>query len=1768
MAITQRPIMIIADADQSKIYGNVDLVYSYSKELLGVNRGLIGTDAFSGTLSRVAGESIGDAYVIGQGNLANSNYAITYVEANFAVTARSITITATANSGQSKIYGNADPVLNYDVQAHSTNAGLVAGDVFTGALTRALGEDVGNHYLISQGTLANANYIIHYVGDYFAITPRPITISANAYQSKVYGNLDSVLAYSKEALGVDRGLIGSDGFSGSLARVDGEGVGNYAIGQGSLNSSNYNISYLPNDFAITPRPITLLASTATKIYGEVDAGLVVTVTSGSLGSATVSDTLTDVTGTLSRAAGEDVAHYNIQLGAGSKTANYTITYATDNAAFAITQRPIYVSADGSQAKVYGEADGSFSYTTQAKVTGAGLLGTDGISLTGSLARETGADVGRYSINQGTLAASSNYSIQYTAADYEITARPIIITARVGQTKIYGNVDEVFNYDVEAVTPNRGLVVGDALSGALTRMGGENVGNAYTIGLGTLAIGGNYVVNYVPTNYAITAKTLTITASAQSTIYGTAMDLGATNSVGVNRFNTSSLVAGDSITSVSLLFNANNHVSALTGAGTYTGGIAIADASGVGLTNYDIQYINGDLTVNKARLAVVADAKAITYGATVMPDLTASISGFVNAQDLASSGVIGMPALSTVASAYNGSAGSASVVGSYAITPSIGTLTSTNYDFDYGVGVLTVNKANLNVLAANDSKTYGATTTAAGISYVSGVASAATSGYTVSGLVNGDSVRAVTLSSTGANSLASIVGAPYSIIASDLLGSERATINNYNITFSNAEVGLAIGKARLTASGTQVYNGQIEFDAANLLVTGVFGETFAVTGSATMTTKNVQSNRNLANVNGLILSEQSNGLLSNYEVIGISDTQVSVTVRPIALTAPILNKVYNGGYTYDMTALDLTNMSTQLVGGDRVSSASVVFTGNNPNVGIDKQVSLSSVVINDGNSGGNYNVSLLDSNTSSITPAMLTVTAVNDAKLHTQADIVGFGGVIINGFANGEDASQLSGTLVITRSNSAQNNIGVYPGVLVASGYAASNYEMHYVNGSYAVLAPENLLVRVRATGVNYTGVANYLPNMTAQYLAIDDATISNYSVSGPVSGLYSAVGTGGSASFTVSPLTLVPSVNFSGSNNISVGGYNLEQSAASFTGTLIKGMTLVGSLNVAPKTLNVSDLDASTSMSKIYDGGTNISGAALNFDAATLSVMAGDRINLTATGTYDNKNVGTNKTIDINVALSGADARNYALSSTRVTGNFGTITQLPTVTWVGPQTGGRWSNASNWLNGALPDLGNVAQVIIPTAKNIIFDSALVGQVNSQIQNNGTITFSGANNFDFSNNVSGEGNISQSGSGTLTISGNNSFSGIVNINSSRLIVANNNAMGMATLVSSGGYFGVGLGVVIPNLNVNGAVYLTSDIYTLGTQTYNGAVTFMAGNAVSGVVSPMTISSQNASINFMSTLDAGLGSKTAMRSINISAIYGEVNFNGRVGDVPRYYLDYQNNLTNDRNIYQLNVRANTIAINADITTFETQTYDGAVLVGDNGTNGLTRLLLSIDPSIIFKGTIDDVLANTHTLIVKPVTIRRSDIPVATFEAAVGSIKALQSLVVEVGSQFLVDEALLGIIDPNPQNFVGTINLQANVTTSGDQSYTAKNIAVGNSSLENTVTLSTNSGEISFHLGTSSDAGFVAIGTEPTLGFKLGLLGSVNLETLNGLQTAGFKTSLIREVPVNVSGYDSYAGTLMNEMRKLKPLEEGESSVEVGEVTLVELCDKPKVMECPLI
>ena len=482
--VAARALTVTADA-QSRIYGNANPALTYT---IG-GSGLVSGDSLSGSLATTATATTGiGSYGITQGSLANSNYALTYAAANLSITARTITVTANA---QSRIYGNANPALTYTIGG----SGLVNGDSLSGSLatTATATTGVGSYGITQASIAASGNYALTYAAANLAVTARALLVTADA-QSRVYGNVNPALTYTVGG----SGLVNGDSLSGGLvtSATATTGVGSYGITQGSIAAGgNYALTYAAANLAVTARPLTVTADAQSRVYGNANPALTYTVSGSGLVNG---DGLTGTLATTATAT-TGVGSYSITQGSLANS-NYALTYAAAN--LAITARPITVRADA-QSRVYGNANPALSYT----VGGSGLVNGDSLTGTVATTATATAGVGSYGIAQGSLAANSNYSLSYTGASLSITARPLTVTADA-QNRIFGDANPALTYTVGG----SGLVNGDILAGSLsTAAASTSVAGPYAITQGTLlnALNPNYAISY-------TGATLVVTAAVSST----------------------------------------------------------------------------------------------------------------------------------------------------------------------------------------------------------------------------------------------------------------------------------------------------------------------------------------------------------------------------------------------------------------------------------------------------------------------------------------------------------------------------------------------------------------------------------------------------------------------------------------------------------------------------------------------------------------------------------------------------------------------------------------------------------------------------------------------------------------------------------------------------------------------------------------------------------------------------------------------------------------------------------------------------------------------------------------------------------------------------------------------------------------------------------------------------------------------------------------------------------------------------------------------------
>ncbi|MEJ6981373.1 MBG domain-containing protein [Pedobacter sp. P351] len=965
LIIGTKTINVTAEA-KTKTYGDADpaLTYTFS--------GLVGTDSFSGSLSRTAGENVG-TYAINQNGLAlSSNYILNYTGANLVIGTKTITVTAEAKA---KTYGDADPALTY------TFSGLVGTDSFIGSLSRAAGENVGT-YAINQNDLAlSGNYILNYTGANLTIGTKTINVTAEA-KAKTYGDTDPALTYTFS------GLVGTDSFIGSLSRAAGENVGTYAINQNNLAlSGNYILNYTGANLTIGTKTINVTAEAKAKTYGDADPALTYTITSGALvGTDSFS-------GSLSRATGENVGIYAINQNTLALNSNYILEYTGAN--LVIGTQIINVIAE-TKAKTYGDSDPALTYTF------TGSIGTD--SFSGSLSRAPGENVGTYVINQNTLALSGNYILNFTSANLTIASKAITVSAEA-KTKTYGDADPALTYTITS-----GAMVGtDSFSGSLGRKAGENVGT-YAINQNTLALSSNYTLNYTGANLSIGTKSVTVTAEAKTKTYGDAdpaLTYTFSGLVGTDSFSGSlSRPAGENVGTYAI----NQNTLALNG-------------------NYILDYTGANLIIGTKTITVTAETKAKTYG-DADPALTYTI---------ASGALVGTDSFTGSLSRTPGEN-----VGTYAINQNNLAL-SGNYILNYTAANLTIDTKTITVTAEAKTKTYGDADPALT--------------YTFSGLVGTDSFSGSLSRTAGEN-----VGT-YAINQNSL-----ALSSNYILNYIAANLSIGTKTINVTAEAKTKTYGDAD-PALTYTFSGLVG-TDSFNGSLSRTAGE--------NVGTYAINQNTLALNSNY-VLSYTGANLIIGTKTINVTAEAKTK------TYGDADPALTYTSSPLVSGDSFSGALSRTTGEN--VGT-YAINQNTLALN-----SNYMLNFTSENLT-IGKGTLVITANNQSKSYGADNPVLTASY--SGFVNGDTFNSLTTQPVVSTTATSGFPVGTHP--ITVGGASSPNYNISYVDGLLTV-NPVSLVLSTDNQGKPYgsaftaftgtfSGIRNG-DNLTATYTSIGSAATAN-----------------------------------------------------------------------------------------------------------------------------------------------------------------------------------------------------------------------------------------------------------------------------------------------------------------------------------------------------------------------------------------------------------------------------------------------------------------------------------------------------------------------------------------------------------------------------------------------------------------------------------------------------------------------------------------------------
>ena len=621
-----------------------------------------------------------------------------------------------------------------------------------------------------------------------------------------------------------------------------------------------------------------------------------------------------------------------------------------------------------------------------------------------------------------------------------------------------------------------------------------------------------------------------------------------------------------------------------------------------------------------------------------------------------------------------------------------------------------------------------------------------------------------------------------------------------------------------AAVTAVYGDSVAFTAAPELSGFVDGDTFATAGISGEASYQILG----APSNGLIDAGQydviyQSGLLSSlgYQFDNLDTQTNELTITPKVLTVAFqattanpLSKVYDGNKTL---MLDSANfVLSGFVGQQGEGAALINVTQGDLNSqhvleanSVSVDVTQGSVTGTDRNfKASNYHLPESPvTATATITPKALTITGSTAASKTYDGDnkatiTVG----TVTGFVGDETLGMTTAVGTFADKNAAKNKDVTVAYTLVDGGTFIPGFPIIGAGGMIVGFMPEVNIPGAKASNYSLAGETLKadinqkqvtISGFTAQNKVYDGNTTATINDGTQINGLIAADAdkvslTNLAATFDTRNVGKAKTVTL---NQASLTGAEADNYVLSTDAVITQA-------DITAKALTI----AATADNKVYDGNTDA--------VVTLSsndLVQGDKLKFGKTSaSFADKNVGNGKTVTISgLTLTGDDAGNYVIlnanNGATATAN---ITRLDSVTWVGGANGD-WFDANNWADGAVPDLSNVANVIIPDGTVVFFSGMDATPVNlDSLGNQGELAM-----------MAGALNV---GNGGVTLGGFNQTGGSVSTTGNFAVtqIEDNTQVG--------------------NLTVGGNLSLTNTVGSIGqlagsTVAVTGTTTLVGGTA---------------------------------------------------------------------------------------------------------------------------------------------------------------------------------------------------------------------------------------------------------------------------------------------------------------------------------------------------
>lgn len=1192
LVIALSPQAINSIAIPAKTYGDADFDPAYTGGASG------NPVTYTSTTPSVCTVVANQIHIVSAGSCTfnadqagNGSYsAAVQVPTTITIAPKTITLTATVAD---KVYDG------------NTTASLSAGPVFTGLVgAETLGatatfadKNVATNKAVSftlgDGTGFASNYTLTDPMLTANITPRTLNYTAVAVNKTYDGTTVATITLSDDrilAVGdtfvttanatfADKHVgVGKTVTINSTSTDNGPGYNNYV-------HSTPTPSSLTAD--ITPLSVTVTALTDTKVYdGTTSSSATPSFTAlgtGDTGAFTQTFDNPNVAGSPTKT----LTPVGL-VSDGNSGNNYTYIYVPVSTG-TITPKNLTTTGTTVTSKVYDK-------TTSATLN-FGALALVGVVAPDVVTLDTTSASGTYDnfnvgINKvvtvtglalaGIPATINNYTLsQPTGITGTITARPITVRPSVAATKVYdGNASSA---GIPTVTV--GSIIALDTENFTQAYANKNVGTSKAMNASGVVNDGNGGNNYAVTfsqrsDATITAAPLTVTATGVNKVYNG--NTAATVVYNDNR------VPGDILTiSGTATFDNKNvgvgktvSVTGITKSGT--------DANNYTLTN-TTATTTANITARALNLVFTATGK-VYNGNTVIAPVTHT------GDDRVAGDIIGVtPGAASFSDKNVGAAKTVVLAPATIFGPDAGNYTLVT------PATLTapITAAPLTLSFTASNKVYDGTTTA----------TIAT--RTLTGVIGADVVTAsggtATFNTKHVGNSKVVTGAGF------VLGGIDG--GNYNVTTINTTTAnITARPITVTAqANTKVYDGTTSSLTNPSITVGSIASGDSSVLSQTYNNRNVGTGKTITP--SIVITDGNSG--ANYAVTLVPSATGVITARPLSVTAVTNTKVYDG----NTSSLAIPVLSAPLIAGDTHSVLSQTYDNKNVAGSPTKTLTPAPVTITDGNGGLNYSVTLVPSNTGSITPKTITVTGLTvTPKVYDKTNVatVVYSGFSFVGVVGGDDVNALN-TSGATATYS-DVNVGTGKTVTVAGlapvGNDAPNYALTQPS-LVGDITQRPITVTATSNTKVYNGLltATALPTITSGSLATanggDTAVLAETYATKDV----------GIANKVVIPTAVITDGN----------------SGLNYLVTLVNNTTST----ITPRALLVSV----TGIDKVYDGNT---GATVTYSDDRIE---GDVFTVSGTANFADKNVSVEgKTISVtNITLTGVDAANYTPNETATT---------------------------------------------------------------------------------------------------------------------------------------------------------------------------------------------------------------------------------------------------------------------------------------------------------------------------------------------------------------------------------------------------------------------------------------------------------------------------------------------------------------------------------------